>query len=75
MASRFKLQIIDTVTNTVSEWSPGSPIEVDFVKACVHRIVGKGVGFLKTEAQVTKAIEEGLAEVIWELKAKVRPKR
>lgn len=37
------------------------------------RIVGKDVGFFKTEAKVRvavqMAVEEGIKEVIWELKA------
>lgn len=41
MASRFKMQIVDSVTNYVVEFEPGRSVETDFVTACVNRILLK----------------------------------
>lgn len=46
--------------------------EGDFVGAVTQRIVAKGVGFGKTEAQVVEAIRAGFTEVFDNLKQNVQ---
>lgn len=74
MASRFKMQIVDTVTGRVVEWEPGLSTEINFVEDCISRIVERGVGFGRTSKHVAKDIEDGITEAIFNLKKKVRAK-
>lgn len=87
MASRFRMQIIDALTEECVQFAPGHPIEMDFVQECVDRIlakgfiavdlsqaelveravsaiVGRGVGWFKSEAVVKQAIQDGLREAL-----------
>lgn len=50
------------------------PGEHDLIQLCTAAIVAKGVGLFKTEAQVRRAIEFGLAEALLSLKVAVLPK-
>jgi hypothetical protein len=75
MASRFRMQIVDTVTGDVVEYEPGRRVETEFVSDCINRIVAQGVGFFKTEATVKAAVEAGIKEAIFELKTQVRATR
>lgn len=72
MASKFRIAIVTDDGDPV-HLHPGGQGERDLVEALVQHIVGKGVGFFKTEAQVTKAITEGISEVIYQLKSEVVP--
>ena len=48
--------------------------ERDLIAICKAAILDKGVGLLRTEAQVAAAIEAGMAEAIMSLKRDVRLK-
>lgn len=63
----FYLQIAEAQTGRVAVFADRR-LEVDFVEACVQAIASKGVGLLRTEAQVRQAIREGLDETIRGLK-------
>jgi hypothetical protein len=70
----FLLQIVYP-DGTVLRGAPGraNPYERDLIAACKKAILAKGVGIGRTEAQVARAIEEGMTEAILELKRQVRP--
>ncbi len=71
--SRFILSIVDTVTGAQAKLRPGGSAEKNLVEQAVNAIVKKGVGVFKTEAQVRKAIQEGLTEAIRSAKSDVEP--
>ena len=68
--SRFRLQIIDTLTGKVAHgWQPGDKVETDLVGEFVKRLTGVG---LFTREKVVKAHAEiALTELIHDLKARV----
>ena len=70
----FLLQIVYP-DGTVLRGAPGraNPFEMDLVAACKKAIVARGVGVGRTEAQVARAIEDGIIEAIQDLKNRVRP--
>lgn len=73
MIPRFLLQIVDADDpHAVVRFPAGGPLERDFIDACRQAIVAKGVGFGKTEAQVDRAIMDGLTDVIKALKWETR---
>jgi len=63
----FKLQITYP-DGTIVEVPPGGKLERDLIASCVEAAVAKGVGFLRTEAQVEAAIRAGMTEVFMALK-------
>ena len=63
----FYLQIVDTA-GVVIRTRAGGKHEADLIETFVKHIVPHGIGFLKTEAAVTQAIRNGIAEAIWDLK-------
>lgn len=67
-APLFKLQIVYP-DGTPLTFEAGSRFERDLVESIIKTIMPKGVGFFKTEAKVRMAIEEGIKEAIWDLKA------
>ncbi len=70
--SEFRLQIVYE-DGTAARFQPGTKSEEgDLIRACADRIVGKGVGLFTTEAQVRAAIETGMREVFYDLKANIR---
>lgn len=74
MTSRFKMQILDSITGDLVEWEPGLRIESEFITDCVSRILAKGVGMFRTSDHVGKDISNGIEEAILDLKRKVNPK-
>ena len=62
------LQIIHD-DGRVLQLKAGGPLEADLVAACTAAIVAKGVGILRTEAQVKRAIAAGIREAIQALKS------
>lgn len=70
--SRFRVSIHDTVTGAAAHLVPGGQGERDLVAAATKAIVAKGVGMFRTEAQVKAAIEEGLQDVLRDLKSEVK---
>lgn len=70
--SKFRIAIVREDAEPVLLY-PGSLGERDLVDAVTKQIVGKGVGFFRTEARVRQAITDGIAEVIHELKSEVYP--
>ena len=70
----YLLQIVYP-DGTVLRGAPGraNPFERDLVTACKTAIVARGVGVGRTEAQVARAIEEGIIEALHALKTSVRP--
>lgn len=85
----FLLQIVKPDGAVVQLPEAGGRLERDLIAVCTRvilkyaapAIVAEGVGFLKTEAQVTRAIETGLpqavergiTEVIHDLKWETEP--
>lgn len=65
--TRFWLQVVDR-EGVVVKTPFGAPMERDLIRACTEAIVAKGVGVLKTEAQVKRAIEAGITETVRSLK-------
>lgn len=65
------MQIIHKEYGTIAEWAPGFPVETDMLDDLVSRIKAKGVGLLKTESQVVKAVEAAYKELLWDLKSRV----
>lgn len=63
----YKLQLVypDGVALT---FEAGSRFERNFIEACSDAIVAQGVGVFRTEAQVKKAIESGIASALLGLK-------
>ena len=71
--SEYRLQIVFEDGSQV-RFHPGAKSEEGaLLTACVNQIVSKGVGLLKTETQVKRAIEIGLREVFTALKQGVHP--
>ena len=68
MAASFKLQIVYPDGSPLT-FEAGGRFERDLVDSCVNVIMKKGVGFFKTEKKVRAAIEEGIKEAIFDLKA------
>lgn len=66
----FWLQIVDVNGKVVTLPDAGGKLERDLIAACTNAIVSKGVGVFKTEAQVRKAIEDGITETFTDLKLK-----
>ena len=65
----FLVQIVEVEPpHAVVRFHGGSPLERDFINACTEAIVAKGVGLLRTEAQVKVAIHDGITETIRTLK-------
>lgn len=73
MASKFRLRIITEHNDKVVEFEPGLAAEIDFVDECVSHILAKGVGLFHTSAHVEQDIRDGIEEVIYGLKAKIKP--
>lgn len=63
----FLLQISDR-NGVVVRFAAGGHVERDFIAICTAAIVKRGVGFLKTEAVVKQAIEDGITQAIRDLK-------
>jgi hypothetical protein len=73
MASQFKIQIVHADSGVVYEWAPGQQVERDFIQQIVDRVAAEGVGVAKTQAQVLAVIKKAITDLLWELKADVRP--
>lgn len=71
---RFLLQIVDAETGVVARFPAGKrgQLERPLIDACTAAIVANGVGYFKSEAQVRKAITDGLTQVFTELKSDSR---
>lgn len=63
----FYLQIVDN-EGVVATIPGGGRLEINLVDAVAQNIVAKGVGFLRTQAQVNQAIRDGFREVLEGLK-------
>lgn len=72
MASRFLLQVLDRKSGDVVQFEPGQRVESEFVTDCVNHIVRLGVGLGRTSAHVAQDVRQGIEEVMFELKAKIR---
>lgn len=69
---RFLLTITDTITGDRAALNPGGRGERDLIEDVVDATLERGVGFLKTEAQVEAALRAALHEVIGGLKREVK---
>lgn len=67
----FMLQIV-TPEGDLVRLPGGSNLEFDLIEACVAKIKQRPTGMLRTEAQVEKAVREGIAEAIDVLKRQTR---
>ena len=67
----YRLQIVDDTDAVVMAGPPGAraPFELDLTARCLEAMQRRGVGLLKTEAQVLRACEEALDEVFRTFKA------
>jgi hypothetical protein len=65
--TRFWLQVADR-DGVVWKTPFGAPMERDLIQAMTAAIVAKGVGVFRTEAQVRRAIEQGMTETVQALK-------
>lgn len=74
MPSRFRLQIVDTVTNRVVEWEPGLSVEIDFIEDVVSRTLARGVGIFRGSKHVADDLKAAIEESIFNLKKQVRAK-
>jgi len=70
---QFYLQIVNAEGEPLT--SPFRPLkrrhgslDIPLIEACEEKIMAKGVGLFKTEAQVRQAIREGMADAIQSLK-------
>lgn len=71
-ASRYRLQIIDTLTGHVAlGWRPGDQVESDLIGDLVERTRALGVGLGRTEAHVLADVRQAFAELIHDLKRRV----
>ena len=70
--SEFYIQVIHKPTRTIlAKWAPGLAAEKDFEQELLDRVKAKGVGFLRTEAQVIEAVRSSLKALLYDLKSKV----
>lgn len=69
----FRLQIVDANDQVVVSPFAAGRLEIDLIDACVRNVVARGVGMFRTEAQVEKAIREGITDVIQTLKDETYP--
>jgi len=72
MASSFLMQIVNKSNGEIVQFEPGLSVEVNFVDACVTKILEKGVGLGRTSKHVANDIRDGIEETIQELKNKIR---
>ncbi len=63
----FRLQIVYPDGSNLM-FDGGSAFERDLIRSCRESIMKRGVGVLRTEKQVAKAITEGMTEAIMGLK-------
>lgn len=70
--SEYRIAIVHESGNAIL-LHPGSRGERDLVESVVAAAVAKDIGFLRTEAQVKKAIEDAFNEVLFNLKCEVCP--
>jgi hypothetical protein len=66
------MQIVDERGDVV-RWGPGLPVETDFIASLCARVQAKGVGVGKSEAHVIADVRAACEELIYDLKAKVKP--
>lgn len=72
--SEFRLQVVDAEGRVVASWRPGDTPEVDFIQRVADRVAAKPVGVLHTAAAVRAHVVASLREVLYELKASVKPR-
>lgn len=70
--SDYRLQVLHLPTGEIVKWKPGADVETDLVDDLCDRLKARGVGLFKTEKTVLDLVREELADVLWELKKKVR---
>lgn len=63
----FYLQIVNR-NGIVVNLPGGGPLEADLIELIIMHVVAKGVGFWKTEKQVTQALKDGIKDAIFSLK-------
>lgn len=69
----FLLQIVHNDTGyLVARLPGGGPLERDLIQICKDAILSKGVGVFRTEAQVARAVEEGIREALLSVKRDAR---
>jgi hypothetical protein len=73
--SRFRIVIRDTETGDDAVLVPGSTGERDLIRAVTDATVRQGVGMFRTEAQVKKAIDTAVREVLLDMKREVKSVR
>lgn len=71
MEPTFKLQIVYPDGKALP-FTAGSSFECNLIASCKAAILKRGVGFLRTEATVAQAIDEGMQEAILALKRNAR---
>jgi hypothetical protein len=73
--SDYRLQVIHLRSKdpdrVVLGWQPGDRVETDLAEELSQRIKAKGVGLFRTEAHVMADVRKAVAEMLFELKARV----
>ena len=67
----FLLQIVYPGGDVV-QLPAGGRLEMDLINEIIAGVKDKGVGFFKTEAQVEKAMREGIAEALYAFKVQTK---
>lgn len=65
----FWLQIVDK-NGVIAKLPGGGELEAEIIDLIANTVIAKGVGFLRTEADVERKIREGTQEAIMSLKRK-----
>ena len=71
--SQYRIQVIDADGNVAHSWVPGSVVEQEIVSTVTKKIMERGVGFWRTEANVRDKVEQSLLSYLHDLKARVKP--
>lgn len=70
--SDYRMQIFHIPSNSLVAWKPGADLETDLIDDLCERLKLRGVGLFKGEAKVLALVREELADVIFDLKKKVK---
>jgi hypothetical protein len=73
MASDYRLQIVRRDGALVYTMEPGGKAERDIVEDLVARVKAKGIGAGRSEKHVLGAVRAAFDELMYDLKATIRP--
>jgi hypothetical protein len=73
MVSQFVIQVVDTETGDVVQWAPGMAVERKLIADLGARVAAKKFNLFRNPAQIAKAAQEALIELLHDLKSDVHP--